>query len=394
MQRSNRKKYNGIALFSYGFRPFFLLALMFAAASIPLWIVVLDGYVELKNNFAPLDWHIHEMLFGYTTAVVTGFLFTAIPNWTGRLPISGLPLFVLVALWISGRLALLGVGDFQPLIVMIIDNSFLAAVLSMVLIEIIAGRNWRNLMVVVPVGLLGAANILFHIEIMTQGTSDYGRRLGFAVVTFLIMLIGGRIIPSFTRNWLVKTNSGKLPTPFNRFDGICLIAGAGALMAWTSLPLTLLTNSMLICAAGLHTVRLVRWRGYRTIRSPILLILHVAYACIPIGLFILGLGEQTSGFHILGIAAIGGMTVAVMIRATMGHTGRKLKTDTLLTSTFLLILLAAIVRSAIPDIHILGLSGITIAAGMWTLAFLGILIRMGPWLLSANSKRRQPNQSS
>jgi uncharacterized protein involved in response to NO len=393
MPCSKPKSYYGPALFSYGFRPFFLLALILATTSIPFWFAMLTGQVELETYFAPIDWHIHEMLFGYSSAVITGFLFTAIPNWTGRLPIRGWPLVMLVVIWISGRVAWLGIGHLDPTVVMVIDCSFLAVVVTMVLVEIIAGRNWRNLMVVIPVGLFLIANILFHVEVLTQGAADYSRRLGFAVVTFLIMLIGGRIIPSFTRNWLVKSNPGMLPVPFNRFDGVGIIFGGVALISWIGFPSFQVTNILLICAAVLHTVRMVRWRGYRTIRSPILLILHIAYSCIPIGLLVLGLGQETSGFHMLGIGAIGGMTVAVMIRATLGHTGRELKTDTLLTAAFMLILSAAVVRSALPSTVIFGLSGIEIATGLWTLAFLGILIRIGPWLLYSSPKRRNPNQS-
>jgi uncharacterized protein involved in response to NO len=167
--------------------------------------------------------------------------------------------------------------------------------------------------------------------------------------------------------------------------------GGAALIGWVSFPAMQLSEIMLICTAVLHTVRLARWRGYRTIRSPILLILHIAYSCIPIGLLVLGLGQETSGLHMLGIGAIGGMTVAVMIRATLGHTGRELKTDAVLGAAFMLILFAAVARSALPNTVIFGLSGIETATGLWTLAFLGILIRIGPWMLRPNPKRRNPN---
>jgi uncharacterized protein involved in response to NO len=393
MLHKKRKTYYGPTLLSFGFRPFFLLAIIFAVTIIPLWVAVYMGAVELNGPFPSVDWHIHEMLFGYTAAVICGFLFTAIPNWTGRMPIRGWPLVMLISLWIAGRLAMAGIGGLRPpLVVLAIDNAFLIAVCGMILIEIVAGRNWRNLKVIIPVVIFLGSNILYHVEVLTQGSAEYSRRLSIAVVVFLITLIGGRIIPSFTRNWLVKSNPGKLPIPFNRFDILCLLASAGSLILWIIYPDAPFAGWLLIIASVLHIVRLLRWRGYRTLSSPLLMMLHVAYSFIPIGLFVLGLGGQTAGLHLLGIGAIGGMTTAVIMRATLGHTGRELKIGPNLVVAFLFVGLAAIIRSAIPFIEIANLSGLEITAILWTLGFGIILVTVGPWLWTTNAKNRTPNK--
>ena len=395
MSKKQRKTYYGPTLLSYGFRPFFLLSLIFGTTVIPLWVGIYSSVIQLNGSFSAIDWHIHEMLFGYAAAVICGFLFTAISNWTGRMPVRGWPLGVLVALWIAGRFAMAGTGGLRPpLIIMAIDSSFLIAVCTMIMVEVVAGRNWRNLKVVVPVLMFLAGNILFHIEVIAQGTADYGRRLSIAVVIFLITLIGGRIIPSFTRNWLVKSNPGRLPIPFNRFDALCLLTGVGALATWVIVPDTSITRGFLGVAALLHFVRLMRWCGHRTLHSPILLILHVAYAFIPMGLAVLALDAQTAGFHLLGIGAIGGMTTAVIMRATLGHTGRPLHIGPSLIAAFALIILAAIMRSAAPSFQTIGLSGLEITAILWTAAYGIILARVGPWLWSQKVKPRTPNKPS
>jgi len=393
MSHKSRKAYYGPTLLSYGFRPFFLLALIFATTVIPLWITIYSGMLDLHGSFSAVDWHIHEMLFGYVAAVLCGFLFTAIPNWTGRMPIRGWPLGLLVGLWIAGRIAMAGTGGIRPpVIIMFVDISFLVAVNLMILIEVIAGRNWRNLMVVAPVLVFLAANITFHLEVITDGTSVYGRRLGIAVVIFLITLIGGRVIPSFTRNWLAKTGSMRLPVPFNRYDAVCLLVGAAALIAWVGVPDASVTRWILAGAAVLHAIRLMRWRGYLTLRTPILLILHVAYGFIPVGLFVLALGDQVAGLHLLGIGAIGGMTTAMIMRATLGHTGRALHLGPSLIAAFVLIMLAAIIRSTVPSVQFGGFQGLELAALLWTMGFGVMLAKVGPWLWSKKVAPRRPNK--
>lgn len=385
--------YHGPALLSRGFRPFFLLAGLFGAMAIPLWLCVWTGRLTIVGPFDAIDWHIHEMLFGYTEAVVAGFLFTAVPNWTGRMPARGWPLATLAVLWTAGRLAVAGVFGLGPVAVMLVDTGFLFAVAVMVAVEIVAGRTWRNLRVVVPVTLYGGANLWFHLAAMHGASTAPARRAGFALVLMLIMLIGGRIIPSFTRNWLAARGEKRLPVPANRFDVLCLCGAAVGLAVWVAIPFGIATAATLLIAAGLHAVRLSRWRGVTTFASPILLMLHLAYAMLVIGLAItalaaLGMVAPLVGYHLLGIGAVGGMTLAVMMRASMGHTGRPLLAGRMLTLAFALLLVAAVVRaSAGMTLPLLFASGL-----VWTFAFALFCLRVGPWLLTQNAKPRKPSR--
>lgn len=393
----SRTNYNGPAALSAGFRPFFLAAVLFAAAVIPVWWMVWQGQWTLVSSFPPMDWHIHEMIFGYGAAVIAGFLFTAVPNWSGRMPIQGWPLLCLSVIWLIGRIALAGLLPLGPIGVAFADCAFLLAIAVIVAREIVAGQNWRNLKVVLPVGLLCAANITYHIEVILAGEADIGRRFGLALVLFLITLIGGRIIPSFTRNWLVKQGETRFPVPFGRFDAVVVAFGAAALLIWVARPEAAVTGGVLILSGVMHFARLSRWRAVATWRSPLLLMLHVAYGILAAGLMMTGAAAigwiaAAAGMHMLGIGAIGGMTVAVMIRATLGHTGRALVAGPAFTLVFALICGAAIMRSALPEVFFAGRSGIEISAILWTLGFAILAIRLVPWLALPSAKRKAPSQ--
>jgi uncharacterized protein involved in response to NO len=387
--------YRGPALFSYGFRPFFLSATLFGLLVIPAWWSIWNGQVRNASVLAPVDWHVHEMVFGYAAAVVAGFLFTAVPNWTGRLPTRGWPLVCLLSLWIAGRLAVAGIADLGAVAVLVIDQLFLLAVAAMVAREIVAGANWRNLKVLVPVTLLWVANFGFHLEAMTRGTAATAGRFGIALLIVLIMLIGGRIIPSFTRNWLVQRGEENLPVPFGRFDAICIASGVLSLVAWSLAPLNWLTGLLASFAAVLHFVRLVRWRGLRTWRSMLLLMLHIAYAMIPIGFFAIaltsfGLGTSAAPAHVFGIGAIGGMTVAVMMRATLGHTGRPLAAGRALGLAFSMLIMALGARVVGQSFGLGPLDGIDLAAALWMIAFLILALRLGPWVARPKLSAKRP----
>ncbi|WP_274628614.1 NnrS family protein [Arvimicrobium flavum] len=373
------RSYEGPAFLSYGFRPFFLLGSAYAGLSILFWLPAYSGHVETFSLFAPVDWHVHEMLFGYLAAVVTGFLLTAIPNWTGRLPVLGLPLLGLMSLWIAGRFAVFFSDLLGWQLTAIIDCAFLAAVGAAAAREIISGRNWRNLKVLVPLAVLLAANICFHVEAHLYGMSDASRRLGIGAAILLIMIIGGRIIPSFTRNWLARENPGRLPAPFGRFDMVSLAVSAGALLAWTALPDSVGSAALLAVAGALQAARLARWAGDRTVADPLVLILHLAYAFIPVGMLLIALAivlpstvPAAAGIHALGGGAIGAMTLAVMVRATLGHTGRALQAGRAGMFVFAAVLLGGLVRIAaafVPDPLLIQLAGVA-----WAAAFLGYAV--------------------
>ena len=319
------RDYRGPVLLSYGFRPFFLFGAIYAGLAILAWLPMFSGELELSTAFSPVDWHVHEMLYGYLPAVVTGFLLTAIPNWTGRLPIQGMPLLVLFSVWLAGRVAVTFSAEIGWLAAAIIDVGFLVLVVAATAREIVAGKNWRNLRVVGLVTLLLAGNVAFHVEAHVQGTAEYGARVGIAAIVLLIVVIGGRIVPSFTRNWLARENPGRLPTPFARFDVAVIGASAATLALWVAQPLGLATASALAVTAVLNIVRLARWAGDRTWRDRLVLILHVGYAFVPLGFLLasaaaLDIIVPSAGIHAWTVGAAGTMTLAVMTRASLGHT--------------------------------------------------------------------------
>lgn len=393
-----RSAYDGPALFSYGFRPFFLFATVFALGVVPVWLMVWRGALALEGPFMPVAWHVHEMIFGYGAAVVAGFLFTAVPNWTGRMPTRGWPLIALLALWVVGRLACAGLFGLSAPAVMALDVAFLVAVAAMIAREIVAGRNWRNLKVLVPVTFLAVANTMYHVEAMLYGPSPFAERAGIATLVFLITLIGGRIIPSFTRNWLAKSGSPSRPAPFGVFDVISLALAAGALALWVALPQSRITGAVMALAAVIHLVRLLRWLGVLTLGSPLLTMLHVAYAFVPLGLAAaalaaFGLTSQAAPSHLMGIGAIGGMTLAVMMRVTLGHTGRELVSGPALNLAFLAIAAAALSRVAGPSEVFPGLDGIHLAATLWSLGFAIALRQLLPWLVQPRVAPRRPSRA-
>ena len=385
------REYQGWPVLAAGFRAFFLLASIQAALAMMAWLPAFYGELRLSTAFAPRDWHVHEMLYGYLPAVVTGFLFTAIPNWTGRLPLRGTPLLALVGVWIAGRLCVTFSATTTWWVALLVDASFLLLVASAAAREIIAGRNWRNLMVVMLVVILLAGNIAFHVEAHVSGQADTSIRVGIAVVVFLISLIGGRIIPSFTRNWLVRENPGRLPVPFGRFDMIIVMAGALALCAWVVAPDHELTGVVLALAGLLHLVRLSRWAGDRTFRERLLVILHIGYVFVPLGFLLnaaaaFGWVPPSAGIHAWMAGGAGVMTLAVMTRASLGHTGRPLTASPATQAIYAAIIVAAVARICAVIHPAYGEALLLIAALGWVIAFFGFALVYGPLLLGSTPR--------
>jgi uncharacterized protein involved in response to NO len=389
------RAHKGWPLLANGFRPFFLFGSIYAGLAILVWLPVFHGELTLISAFAPRDWHVHEMLYGYLPAVITGFLFTAIPNWTGRLPIQGTPLLVLVIVWTMGRVCVTFSAETGWLVAMLVDASFLLLVAAAAAREILAGRNWRNLNVVMLVLLLLAGNIAFHLEAHFNGAADTGIRIGIAVVVLLISLIGGRIIPSFTRNWLVRENPGRLPVPFGRFDVIVVAIGALALSVWVLSPAGRLTGAALAIAGLLHLVRLGRWAGDRTWRERLVLILHIGYAFVPLGFLLNAMSAfelvpAGAGVHAWMVGAAGTMTLAVMSRATLGHSGQQLTASVATQAIYAAIIVAALSRicAVIEPAHSEPL--LHLAALAWAGAFFGFAVSFGPLLAGAGRGKSEP----
>jgi uncharacterized protein involved in response to NO len=382
----SRRGYAGPALFSYGFRPFFLVAASWAAFNILFWIPQYLGFVAVPTEFSQLDWHIHEMLYGYVAAAVAGFLLTAIPNWTGRLPVNGWPLAGLVMLWLAGRVAILLSADIGAIAAAFVDVGFLVALAAVAAREIVAGKNWRNLRVMIVLIVLIIGNIVFHAEVLVRGSADYGIRIAISAIVLLISLIGGRVVPSFTNNWLARNNPGRLPVPFSRFDMATIAGSALSLVAWIAAPAHPVTGVLLLIAGCMQSMRLVRWAGDRTLAEPLVSVLHVAYAFIPGGFLLLGLSiwsplvPGTAGVHAWTAGAIGLMTLAVMTRASLGHTGQPLR-----AGRATLIIYAAVLAAAIARIVAAFSGSITLVefAGLaWLAAFGGFVFVYGPLLVA------------
>lgn len=248
-----RLKPGYVPFLSYGFRPFFLGAGAWACAAMVLWIGLMSGAWSIATGYGPVAWHAHEFLFGYVSAVLCGFLLTAIPNWTGQLPIQGGSLLGLFLLWATGRLAMLGAGIIGAPIAAALDCLFLFALAAVILREIVTGRNWRNLKIVALVAAFALANLAFHVEVLVSGAAESALRAALAVVVGLIKLVGGRITPSFTRNWLARQGEGRLPAPLDRFDMLAIGVCAAALVVWVVAPQSPAAGILLLVAAAAQT---------------------------------------------------------------------------------------------------------------------------------------------
>ena len=383
------RDWDGPAILSLGFRPFFLLAGIQAVVSMVVWILWLRGAISIPSTLSPFAWHVHELLFGYVWAVVAGFLLTAVPNWTGRLPVVGLPLLGIVILWIVGRLAVAVSLALPPLLVAAAALAFPVALLIAITREIVAGNNLRNLKVVVVIGVLLAAQIAFYFEAAGGADAPYASRLALAAIVMLIMVIGGRIVPSFTTNWLNRENPGRLAVSFGRYDVACILVSVIALAGWTIAPFDVPIVALPLALAGaMHLIRLARWAPDRTAGEPLVLVLHLAYAFIPLGFgfaayaaFYGDPGIGSAAIHAWTAGAIGLMTLAVMTRATRGHTGMPLHAPAGTVAIYALVLMAAVARIAVAFLPDWNAQLLAVAGTGWVAGFALFIGLYGPLLV-------------
>lgn len=384
--------HTGPVILAYGFRPFFLAAGLWAVLAMGLWIAALALGYPIGDSYGGPAWHAHEMLFGYTTAALAGFLLTAIPNWTGRLPVSGAPLAVLSSVWLAGRLALIAPDRIGLGWAIAIDMAFLPLLFAICLREVVAGKKWRDLKVLAGVLALAIANGGFHALVLWQGDAGIASRLAVSAYIMLIGIIGGRVVPSFTRNWLAKRHVISLPAPYDRFDTVTLIASVGALAFWVFVPGLLVTAAVCAIVGALHLVRLSRWQGWQTGAERLVLVLHFAYGFVPLGFFgialvPLGLLDAASALHLFTVGAIGMMTLAIMSRATRGHTGLPLTAPLSTAISYGFLGMGAILRPLAPLLpdHYLALVS---ASGLcWMAAFILYVGEYAPALLTRRKAR-------
>ncbi len=321
---------DGLVLLSYGFRPFYLGASLWAIATITIWICAMNGWLGVGDVYGRSAWHAHELLFGFMPAVLTGYLMTTVPNWTGRFPLSGKPLAGLVFIWIAGRIAMLMVAETSPHMPLLIDWIFLPIFAYFCLRELRVARRIADAKPILCLTSLAVINGGFHLAAMTGGDVSAWARAGLSVYMLLITATAGKLIPSFTNNWLTQSGQPRL-TPANRvIDRFVLITTFLAAMIWTFEPFGPLTAIMALVAASLHLVRAIRWFRPIILRSSMITAMQVSYGFMAIGLWgiaaaTLGILGPLAAIHLLAIGAVTGMMLSIMMRSIRLHTGRNEK---------------------------------------------------------------------
>jgi uncharacterized protein involved in response to NO len=385
-QAIERSGYQGPAFFSYGFRPYFLGAALFASVALPAWILLLTRGGDSEFLSTAREWHVHEMVFGFLPAVITGFLLTAIPNWTDRSPIRGRELVLLFVLWLAGRLVMAN-SFLMPLLSATVEGAFLVLVAAIVWREIAAGKSWSHAPIGGLISLYAGANILFHVLALSGAATDLPERMALALVMVLLALIGGRVTPNFTRDFLAEQSMTEQPASFSLVDGLSVVLVGIAAVTWIVQPQAMVTGWMLAVAGLVNLGRLLRWYGWVTWHEPLVLILHLGYGWLAISLFalggaILGFGlSTTDAMHALTTGAVGVMTLAIMTRASLGHTGRPKHAGPLTVCIYILVNLGAMLRVFGPSADlstnlVLGLAGMS-----WSGAYLLFALVYGPFLL-------------
>ena len=336
----------GFALWQLGFRPFYLLASVFAALSIGLWALQFAGWLGRPYLAGPM-WHAHEMLFGFTMAVVVGFLFTAGRNWSGRPTPTGAALMALAALWVAGRVLVLTPYGWAAAVV---NVAFPLAAAVGLAIPFIAARNQRNYFFIGLLLLMAAAVLGIHLAQLgvTRLPGWIGIQVALDVVLFIMAVMGGRVIPMFT-NSIAGASATKRPWLEKAALGSTLALLLADLLALHGLALALLAG---VCAIA-HLTRWALWQPWKTLRTPLVWVLHVAYFWIPVHLALRALGEiglvaPSIAIHALTVGAIGGLIIGMMTRTALGHTGRLLKASRADVACYLLVLASALIRVGVP----------------------------------------------
>lgn len=377
----------GLAILGYGFRPFFLVAGIQAALVVPLFLLVYLGDGTFASSWPVALWHAHEMLFGYALAVVAGFLLTAVPGWQKTTPVAGGRLALLVGLWLAGRLAMAGDGVLPPLLVAGVDIAFVPVLGLVGVPSLLHPRARRNRVFLALLVLLTIANGLMHAA--AQGLIDgrVGYELALDTLALLIAIVGGRVIPAFTTNGLAAGGRRGVVRPHDRRDPVAvatvaalLIADAAANLDPRAVPLVAVVA---LLAALTNGWRMVGWGTRHTLGKPILWVLHLGYGWLVVSFAAKGLAAADAidpriAFHALGIGAIGTMTLAIMTRAALGHTGRVIEAAPAIVAVYLLVSLAAVAR--IVAVVEGGAWGLIVAGAAWTLAYALFVIAYTPVL--------------
>ncbi len=345
--------------FGEGFRVFFLAAGLFGSFAGAVWLVYLGaqyfGGSEIRLPFAemPYMWHAHEMVFGYATAALGGFLLTAVPNWTGAKSARHVFIIAAAGIWLAGRVAIWFSGLLPPWLVAVLDLAFLPILAGRIAAQLARRPKPQNVMFLVFLTLVWTGTLLVHLEWMglSNDTADRGIRVGLIGLTSMIAVLGGRVTPAFTRNAMNRAG-----LPESAWPQSMQILERGTFVFVLTLPVLLLLGApdavvgiVALLACAVQIVRLSRWAGHWTLDKPILVSLHAGMAMLGVGLILwglslAGLGSEAAALHIIGIGSVGGMTLAIMSRATLGHTGRPLTAPRPVVMAYLLVAMAAVLR--------------------------------------------------
>lgn len=377
------------SLFEYGFRPFFLLAGLYAVAIVPAWLYLYAYSAATFGSLPAMYWHSHEMLYGFVGAAIAGFLLTAVPSWTGARGFAGTPLYVLVAAWIAGRLAMATVGAVPFWITALAELSLLALLAGYLIPPLVRSQN-RNMPMLAVIGVLWLIDAAFLVALSKGDVVLAGRvtTLAIDVVLILVTIIGGRIVPAFTANALRRR--GEQPDVVSRKWIEIATIGSMVLIALSDAiaPVGALNGLVAAIAAVLHAIRLSGWRSFKTRGESILWVLHVGYMWLPIGLalkacLLLGGFDWASKWqHALTAGVFGTMILAVMTRASLGHTGRALVVSRSITVAYLLLTLGVCIRvfsALVPPQHYV--AAVCVAGVAWVMAFALFAIVYAPILI-------------
>lgn len=382
---------------SGAFRPLFLCAGLLAIVAVVWWVASVAHGITAPSLGTGSWWHAHEMIFGFGGAAIGGFLLTAIANWTGRPPISGPMLMALTASWIIARLSI-GFGEQLPLVVTLCGAlGYFVFLLGLGLRELMAARNYRNMRVLAVIAMITLFDGLFIAACLDGIALDPAIIYQTAILTIILLigLIGGRVIPAFTRNWMQREAIAvPMPAMFGRFDMICLGSIVAGIVALILDPFGSMSGYMLLLAGGLHLIRLIRWRGIYSWREPIVAMLHLGYVWVPVGLFLLGASilwpenlNSRDALHALTSGAMACMVLAIAGRAALGHTGRELRAGVALNSAFTLIWLSTVLRVVVGFAEAEYIVILAVATLMWIGGWLAFLIGYGPVLLGPSQKK-------
>ena len=339
--------------FAYGFRPFFLMAGIDAVFNMCLWLVAYF-HPELwpEGTIPAMYWHGHEMLFGFAAAAIGGFLLTTVPAWTGRPPFAGMPLAILAAIWLAGRIAMLPFAAAPPIIAAFLDLVFFPALVVTLAPPLVRAGKIHNLPFVLLLSVLFLTNLLFHLGRLGLFNGGELTGLGFAadIVMILIVVIGGRIIPGFTHNGLVRHGVTIAITPRAWLDIAAIASIVAVLVGDLTLQQSEVNGAVALLAAVVQGARLAQWHGHRSWRDPLIWILHVGYGWLIVGLGLkgiwltIGAAFAAKWLHAITVGAFATMILAVMTRAALGHTGRPLIAPKPITLAYFLVTTAAAIR--------------------------------------------------